>query len=131
MAPVNELLQAVHARLSGDAALAALVGPDGIVDRRRDAAALPCLVTGTVETRAYGTASEDGLECLLDFEAWSATGRREAEEIAAQVRALLDDADLALASAHLISLSHRRTASRRAAATRHYVAEMRFRAVVE
>ncbi len=131
MAPANELLQAVHARLSGDAALVALLGPDGIVDRRRDAGTLPCLVTGTVETRAYGTASEDGLECLLDFEAWSATGRREVEEIAARVRALLEDADLALAGARLVSLSHRRTASRRAAATRLYVAEMRFRAVVE
>ncbi|RCW20162.1 uncharacterized protein DUF3168 [Ciceribacter lividus] len=131
MAPVNDLLQAVHGRLSGDAALAALLGPDGIVDRRRDAGTLPRLVTGAVETRAYGTASEDGLECLLDFEAWSATGRREAEEIAAHVRALLDDADLALASARLVSLAHRRTASRRAAGTRFYVAEMRFRAVLE
>ncbi|RYC26842.1 DUF3168 domain-containing protein [Ciceribacter ferrooxidans] len=131
MAPVNELLQVVHARLSGDAALAALLGPDGIVDRRRDAGTLPCLATGAVETRAYGTASEDGLECLLDFEAWSATGRREAEEIAGRVRELLDDADLVLAGVRLVSLAHRRTTSRRAAATRLYVVEMRFRAVLE
>ncbi|NKN39616.1 DUF3168 domain-containing protein [Agrobacterium sp. a22-2] len=131
MSAVNELLQAVHARLSGDAALTALIGTAGIHDRRLSKAALPTLVIGSIEARDYSTGTEMGCECLLSLEAWSASGRREAEEIAGLVRGLLDDADLALPSAVLVSLAHRKTVSRREVKTALFVAEMQFRAVLE
>ncbi|MFA7415241.1 MAG: DUF3168 domain-containing protein [Rhizobium sp.] len=129
--PVNDLLQAVHARLSGDPALAALIGGNGVHDRRLGRTVMPYLAIGAIETRDRSTATEKGLECLLSIEAWSAAGRREAEEIASLVRMLLDDADLALTTATLVSLRHRRTTSRREAKTALFVAEMMFRAVME
>lgn len=131
MSAINELLQAVHARLSGDAALTGLIGADGIHDRRLAKAPLPCLVIGTIEARDYSTGTETGCECLFSLEAWSASGRREAEEIAAIVRGLLEDADLTLPSATLVSLAHRKTVSRREVKTALFVAEMQFRAVLE
>ncbi|MCM2477838.1 DUF3168 domain-containing protein [Rhizobium sp. CG5] len=131
MSAVNELLQAVHGRLSGDAALMALIGTAGIHDRRLAKAALPCLVFGTIEVRDHSTGTETGCECFLTFEAWSDSGRREAEEIAGLVRGLLEDADLALPAAVLVSLGHRRTVSRREVKTALFVAELQFRAVLE
>lgn len=129
--PVNELLKAIHARLVADAALLALIGPDGIRDRRVAGLPLPALVIGKVETRDFSTASEDGAEILLTLEAWSKTSRREAEEIAGTVRGLLHDAALDVAGHALVSLAHRASVSRREPKTTLFVAEVQFRAVVE
>ncbi|MCL6708343.1 DUF3168 domain-containing protein [Pseudomonas sp. R2.Fl] len=129
MTAVNELLAAVQARLMGDAELATLVGGE-IHDRRLDRIAAPCLILATVETRDYSTGEAEGLEVLLGFEAWSKTGRREAEEIAGAVRAALHDAGLALTTARLVGLMHQWTVSRRVAKTAMYVAEVRMRAVL-
>lgn len=129
-APVNDLLTAIHARLTAEPGLAALLG-DAIHDRRLNRTAMPYLVIGEAEARDYSTSTEPGLEVLLTVEAWSATSRREAEEVAAIVRASLEDAQLFLEDVQLISLSHQRTASRREAKTALFVAEMRFRAVLE
>lgn len=128
--PVNAFLTAIHARLTGDAEIAALVG-EAIHDRRLSRAAMPSLVIGQVEARDFSTASEGGLEVFVTLEAWSATGRRETEEIAGAVRSALDDADLALETATLVSLRHQRTSSRRETKTGLFVAEVRMRAVVE
>ncbi|MBR0556356.1 DUF3168 domain-containing protein [Ciceribacter sp. L1K23] len=129
MTAVNELLAAVFGQLAGDAAVTALVGGE-IHDRRLDRIAAPCLMLSTVETRDYSTVEADGLEVVLTFEAWSATGRREAEEIAGAVRDALHGADLSLPTARLASLAHQRTTSRRAAKSAMYVAEVRLRAVI-
>ncbi|SMD10840.1 DUF3168 domain-containing protein [Rhizobium sp. RU36D] len=130
MSPVNALLQAVHARLTGDAGLQALAG-GGIHDRRLGRIDMPYLVIGSVETADFSTGSEDGLEITLVLEAWSAISRREAEMTADAVRGLMHEAELELEAAELVSLRHRRTLSRREAKTALFVAEMRFRAVVE
>ncbi|MDI7861264.1 DUF3168 domain-containing protein [Rhizobiaceae bacterium n13] len=132
MTAANELLQTIHARLAGDAAMTALIGVDGIVDGLAVRRALPCLVIGEVETRAYRTSTEPGEEHFLTIEAWSeANGSRGVQEIAGLVRDLLDDADLVLASHALVSLAHRSTRVRRRPKSRHHVAAMRFRAVTE
>lgn len=128
---VNELLVALQAHLRLDAALGALIGPDGLRDRRVLGLDLPALLLGNVEARDFSTASEAGLECLLTLEAWSAEGRREVEAVADAVRGLLDDAELSLQAHRLVSLRHRRTVSRREVKTGFFVAEMSFRAVVE
>ena len=128
---VNELLVALQAHLRVDAALGALIGPDGLRDRRVLGLDLPALLLGNVEARDFSTASEAGLECLLTLEAWSAVGRREVEAVADAVRGLLDDAELSLPAHRLVSLRHRRTVSRREVKTGFFVAEMSFRAVVE
>ena len=53
------------------------------------------------------------------------------QEIAAKVMALLDDADLALDDAVLVSLLRIGTRSRREQKTRYYLSEIGFRAVTE
>lgn len=63
---------------------------------------------------------------------WSlGEGRREAQEIAGLLRALLHDATLDLDDAVLVNLLHRSTRTRREAKTKFQLAEMRFRAVTD
>jgi hypothetical protein len=132
MSAANELLAAIHARLSGDAGLAALIGEDGIRDRLVAGRRLPCIVIGEMTSSDYSTASEAGEEHQLSLEIWcEAGGRRQAHEIVGIVYALLDDAALTLAGHHLVCLQHRLTRTRREAKTKLHAAEMRFTAVTE
>nr|CAD6608944.1 hypothetical protein RTCK_02137 [Rhizobium sp. TCK] len=132
MSAANALLAAIHVRLSSDAALVSLIGPDGIRDRLLPRPVLPALVIGEMETRDYSTATEAGEEHRLVLDVWSdAAGRREAEELAERVRVLLQDAALTLAGHALVSLAHERTRTRRQANAKLFLAELRFRAVTE
>lgn len=131
MSAANALLQAIFARLTGDAALVAL-NPGGIVDRLLPRAVLPCIVIGDLESRDYSTATEKAEEHFLSLQIWSdANGRKGAGEIAARVKNLLDDAALSIAGVSLVNLQLLSIRSRREAKTRNFVAEMRFRAVTE
>jgi hypothetical protein len=132
MSAANELLTAIHARLSADAELMSLIGPDGIRDRLVSGKALPCIVIGEIVTNDYSTATESGGEHFFALEIWAETGGRKlAETIAERLHGLLDDASLVLAAHRLVSLQHRTTRSMRDSRTRLHVAEMRFRAVTE
>ncbi|AYD00232.1 DUF3168 domain-containing protein [Neorhizobium sp. NCHU2750] len=126
------LLQAVHARLAGDAGLVAMLGPGGIHDRLLPRPKLPAVVIGELETRDLSTSTEAAEEHFLTLEVWTeGEGRRGAQEIAAKTIALLDDADLALDGAVLVSLLRTVTRARREPKTRNYLVEIRFRAVTE
>lgn len=127
---VNDLLQAIHARLAGDAGFMALC-TGGIHDRRLDRTAMPYLMVGSIEMRDFSTATEAGEEIFATFEAWSAEGRRQAETIAESLRLLLHDADLPLASRRLVSLRYLSGVSRREAKTALFMTATRFRAVIE
>nr|CAD6421040.1 hypothetical protein REQ54_02178 [Rhizobium sp. Q54] len=132
MSAANALLAAIHARLSSDAALSGLIGPDGIRDRLLPRPALPAIVFGEVETRDYSTGTEAGEEHRLTLEVWSeAAGRRQAEEIAHRVRVLLHGVSLLLAGHALVSLLHLRTRTRRQTKTALFEAQLLFRAVTE
>jgi hypothetical protein len=132
MTAANALLQAIHQTLANDAALAAIVGADGIRDRLQPRAKLPCVVFGETETRDFSTATEAGEEHLLVLEVWSeAEGRRQAQEIAGLVHGLLHDVALMLEGAVLVNLQQVSTRTRREPKTKFYLAEMRFRAVTE
>lgn len=132
MSAANALLQAIHARLSGDAGLTALIGEDGIRDRLLPRQRLPAVVIGEFDTRDLSTATEAGEEHFVTLEIWTeGEGRRAALTIADRVRALLDNADLALDGAVLVSLLATGSRSRREPGTRAYRVEMRFRAVTE
>ena len=131
MSAANPLLQAIFARLTGDAALTALI-PGGMVDRLLPRAVLPCIVVGDLESRDYSTATEKAEEHFLSLQIWSdANGRKGAGEIAAGVKNLLDDAALSMAGVSLVNLQFVSSRSRREAKTRNLVTEMRFRAVTE
>jgi hypothetical protein len=132
MSAANALLKAIHQLLSGDAGLTALIGPDGIRDRLLARPKLPAIIFGEMETRDLSTVTEAGEEHFLVLEIWSeGEGRKLAQEIAAKVTALLDDTDLALDGAVLVSLLRIGTRSRREQKTRYYLSEIRFRAVTE
>ncbi|AAK86766.2 hypothetical protein EN41_16455 [Agrobacterium tumefaciens] len=131
MSAVNALLQAIFARLTGDAALMTLI-TGGVVDRLLPHAVLPCIVLGDLESRDYSTATEKAEEHFLSLQIWSdANGRKGAGEIAARVKNLLDDAALSIAGVSLVNLQLLSSRSRRETKTRNFVSEMRFRAVTE
>jgi len=132
MTAANALLAAIHQQLSGDAALAEVVGADGIRDRLLPRTVLPCIVFGEMETRDYSTSTEGGEEHFISLEIWSeGEGRRQAQEIAGLIRGLLHDAVPALSGAVLVSLLHVGSRTRREPKTKFFRTEMRFRAVTE
>jgi hypothetical protein len=132
MSAASALQKAIFARLSGDAALTALVGATGITDRRLAAPASPLVVIAAIDSIDHSTATEPGEEHAVTLEVWSeAGGHRQVQVIAAAVRAALHDATLALDGHHLVLLLHRDTRLRRDGKSRFHRAEMRFRAVTE
>lgn len=131
-AAANELLQAIHLVLAADATLAGMIGADGIRDRLITGRQLPCLVVADLLSSDYSTSTEPGEEHILTLQVWSdAAGQRQAQQIAAVVRSLLQDASLPLASCALVNLRHVGTRARREPKTRLFCAEIRFRAVTE
>lgn len=132
MTAANELLQAIHAALAGDAGLTGLIGADGIRDRLITGRKLPCVVIAELVSNDFSTSTEPGEEHFLTLQLWSdASGQRQAQQIAGTVRDLLQDADLSLSAHALVNLRHLSTKNRREPKTRLFLAEMRFRAVTE
>lgn len=132
MSAAMALQKAIFELLSGDAALTGLIGAEGVTDRLLAKPKLPLVVLCAIESAAHRTASEDGEAHGVVIEVWSeAHGNRETQAITARIRALLDDAPLALDGAHLVFLLHRTTRQRRDGRSRFHRAELRFRAVTE
>ncbi|MBW9112697.1 DUF3168 domain-containing protein [Rhizobium cauense] len=132
MSATNELLAAIHARLTGDAVLLGLIGEDGVRDRLATGRKLPSVLIGDVNSNDYSTSTERGEEHLFSLEIWiDVGGRKQAQLVASRLHALLHDAALDLGPYRLVSLLHARTQSRREPKTKLYVAELRFRAVTE
>jgi hypothetical protein len=125
----NALQAAIFARLNGDATLAGMIGADAVFDRRLTGRAMPYVVLSEIATSDFGPDAE---EHLVTIEAWSdAEGRKQAQEIAARVKVLLDGAALSLTGFALVNLMHRSTRARREPKTRAHVARMEFRAVTD
>jgi len=126
---VNALQAAIHARLAGDATLTAMIGAGSVFDRRMAGRPMPYLVLSEIVTSDFAPGME---EHVVKIEAWSdAEGRKQAQEIAARAKALLDGAALTLSGFVLINLAHQNSRARREPKTRAQVAEMTFRAVTE
>lgn len=128
---VNALLAAVQQAVRADAALMAVLGPQGISDRTIRPQRFPALALGSVEARDFSTGEADGAEILLTLEAWSAVSRREAQGLVAEFRRVADGLPEMLDGFRLVNFRHRRTLSRREVRAGLFVAEAGFRAVVE
>jgi hypothetical protein len=125
----NALQAAIHARLSDDATLTAVIGAGAVFDRRMTGKPMPYLVLSEIVTSEFAPGTE---EHIVRIEAWSDTGgRKQSQDVAARTRALLDGATLTLTGYALVNLAHQRTTARRELKTRAQVAEMLFRAVTE
>ncbi len=132
MSAATALQKAIYETLSGDLALTAMIGNDGVHDHLQTRSHRPCVSIAGLESRDASTASEAGEEHLLTLEVFTGEGgNRAAQEISARVRVLLDNADLELDGFALVSLFHRRTRIGRDAKAKGHVAEMVFRAVTE
>ncbi len=132
MSAANQLLAAIHERLTDDAELSGMIGPEGLRDRLVSGRKLPAAIVADLASNDYSTATETGAEHLLTLEVWAdAVGRKEAATIAERLRMLLNDAPLPLETHHLVGLLHLSTRTRREAKTGLHVAEIRFRAVTE
>jgi hypothetical protein len=128
----NALQTAVVERLSTNAVIVGITGPDRIFDRRITRAEPPYLVLGEAVARDWSTGDQAGTEHRFEIEAWTQkNGRRQAVELADAVRAALHDGDLTLAGATLVNLRHERTVTRRAPRSGLHLARLSFRAVTE
>ena len=132
MSAASALQKAIYAALSGDAALVALTGGNAVTDRRLAAPTVPLVVIAGIDSTDHSTATEPGEEHVVTLDIWSdAAGNRQAQAIAAAVRAALHDAALVLDAHRLVLLLHRDTRLSREGRTRFHRAQMRFRAVTE
>lgn len=132
MSAAGALQKAIFVKLTGDAALTALIGHDGVHDHLQARSHRPCVFIAGIDSRDASTASEAGEEHLVTLAVRTGEGgSRMAEQIAARVRTLLNDAPLMLDGFVLVSILHRRTAISRDAKAKGHGAEMVFRAVTE
>ena len=103
-APAAELQKAIHAALSGDAALVSLLGSTRIYDHAPPDVAFPYITFGRTSVYDWSTGSESGTEQLLTLHVWSkGRGKKEAHALMDALSARLHDAALALDGHHLVN----------------------------
>jgi hypothetical protein len=128
----HALQKAIHARLSADASLAALMGAPRIHDEAPQRTAFPYVTFAASTVRDWSTGSEAGHEHLLSLHVWSrVAGRREAHAIMLAIRNALHDASLALDDHRLVNLRHESSDVRREEDGDTIRGLLRFRAVTE
>jgi len=126
------LQQAVFARLTSDAALAALLGGARVYDDVPVRAAFPYVTFAQGAERDWSTASDAGAEHALVLHVWSrGNGRKELLAIMEALRAALHDAALTLTGHRLINLRHEVSDVRREGDGETYHGIVRLRAVTE
>ncbi len=126
------LRAAVHAALTADAALTALLGGPKIYDEPPRAAEFPYVTLGETRVNDYSTGNGPGEEHQLTVHAWSRQGgHAQAHAIAGALLQALDDAPLTLTGHSLVNFRFAVADVRREADGRTYHALVRFRAVTE
>jgi hypothetical protein len=126
------LRAAVHARLSGDAALGGVLGGAKVYDEVPGAAAPPYVVLGQMTTKNRGTVDEPSEEHQLTLEVWSRQGGlAEVLRAAEHVVTALDGAPPALDGYRLANFAWLETDARRSPTGRYRSAALKFRALTE
>lgn len=129
---INALMQAVFATLSANDALMAITGPGRIFDRPVTKAKPPYVQFGPAETRTLAADGGPVFSHQFTVDAIAADrGRKQAEAMAAVILEALDEADLTLEGAALVSLAFERSETARERRTGHTRTRLRFRAVIE
>ena len=91
------LQEAIHARLTSDAALTALLGGPRIYDHVPNASRTPYVTFGPSIARDWSTGTEDGEEHVVTLHIWTdAGGRKASDAIVAALRTALHDSELFL-----------------------------------
>ena len=127
------LRAAIQARLEGDPALTALIGPGRVHDETPRAARGLYVVHGEVEARDWSTGSDRGCEQELALVVWAAesASSRQALEAAGLIVAALDEAHLTPAGHRLVNLRWLSSRLAREPRTGLGHVTVRFRAVTE
>lgn len=100
-----ELQRAIHAQLTGSAALSAAMGGVRIYDHAPLDARFPYLTHGRAGAQDWSSGTEEGTEHRLTLNVWSrARGRAEALGLMAMIAALVHDRPLTLPGHALINL---------------------------
>lgn len=132
MSAASELQKAVHAALTGDAGLTALLGGPDVFDQTPPSAAFPYATYGKTDVFDWSTATENGSEILFTLHVWSRErGRAQALAIMDTVGALLNDQPLAVAGHNLIGLQLQSAETGYDDDVAVHHGTMRFRAVLE
>jgi len=127
------LQKAIFTALSGDAALATLIGdPPRIYDDPPGGAELPYVQIGDGTESDWGTSSGEGAEHQLTIHAWSRNGgRMETRAILASIHDALHEAPLTVESNRLINLRFLLSQVWREGDGETYHGMARYRAVTE
>jgi hypothetical protein len=126
------LQKAMHAVLTANAAVTALLGGPRIYDDVPRGADFPYLTFGLSTERDWSTGGEEGDEHIVTLHVWSqAAGRKETHEIIGAVRAALHDQPLLLTDHRLVNLRHEFSDARREPDGETYHGIVRLRAVTE
>lgn len=126
------LQQAIHATLTSDASLLALLGSPRVYDDVPRGVTSPHVSFGVTSERDWSTGTEDGSEHIVTLHVWSkAAGRREAELVCEAIRTSLHDRPLTLAGHRLASLFHELTDIRRTPDNEMVHGVVRLRATTE
>jgi hypothetical protein len=131
-AAATDLQRAVFAALGGDVGLAAMIGGNKVYDYAPPKAGFPYISFGRSNAFDWSTGTEAGSEHVFTLHVWSqAKGRKEALAVMERVRALLEDASLALDQHNLILLRLEQTDIRFEPDVLAHHGTMLFRALVE
>ncbi len=127
------LQQAVYAALAADQAITQALGASGrIFDHVPPGAGFPRVAFAQVTSRDWSTGEQPGEEHTVILHVWSREkGKRQAQEIAASLRACLHDQPLVLQGHRLVNLRHESTDVRREPDGLSIRAVLRLRAVTE
>jgi hypothetical protein len=126
------LQKAIHAALTSDPPLLALLGGPRVWDDVPRGAAFPYVTFGPSATRDWSTGGEPGDEHAITLHVWSqAAGGKEAQEIIGAIRAALHDQALVLGAHRLVNLRQESAETRREADDELYRGTVRLRAVTE
>jgi hypothetical protein len=126
------LQKAIHAALTADMGLVALLGGPSVFDDVPPRSAFPYVTLGQSTERDWSTATEDGAEHLVTLHVWSRkVGRKETREIMEAIRMALHDRPLAADGHRVANIRHEFSEARRDADGETYHGIMRYRAVTE
>jgi hypothetical protein len=126
------LQKAMHAALTTNPALLALLGGPRVHDHVPRGAAFPYVTFAQSTERDWSTGGELGHEHIVTLHVWSrAAGGKEAQEIIGAVRAALHDQPLALTGHRLVNLRQESAEVRRDADGETTHGLVRLRAVTE
>jgi hypothetical protein len=132
ISPSWALQLAIHDRLSGDAALRALLGGPAVFDHVPRGAAVPYVTFGAACADDWSTDETTGASHTLILHVWSrATGRSQALAIAAAITDALARTPLDVDGHRLVLFRHEASDFARQADGETLLATLRFKALTE